>query len=1086
MSVDEFFKMPSEAAKIYIKNNGFNAFFEEDVDFLSRFLTYGWVTDRHEKLEILIDHGIDTNKLNEEYPDGYTPLATLIMDCDVESSDALSLVEHCLSLGIDVNAASVDGILPIHISAWKNNFELTNLLLKYGAKPNSKTEHGDSPLILLLSESQSRWRRSIEYKPFYMGIIYDVSDKINHIELLLKNKADIFYYNKKEYRDCLGYIFEYEEYDILKYLLSKGFLSSNDYLYKGSEEILFHRVIRTDNIEIVKLILDYQSDINFRDKIKESAIFKTTNVKIAQFLHDNGSDITYLNNEGEPFFIKDYGFRTDIFYKFAAEFVKLGGDINARSREGCSALHLIVNDLFATNRNEAIRLAISLGCDLNGQNKNGHTPLTLAISKIKNRDDVVRQIDVVKELLSAGADPNLAIDQVEGRNTSRVIVTSSLGQISTKCKATPLILAVVQGQVDVVQELLNAGADPNLADGHGRTPLMYANKVSIAKDLLKYGADIQQKDKRGKSATGHVKGKALSLLLQKGAKIKNVNKNQFLQSIQSNNIKLFLDLLNRSNGFKCKSDLFLDKISFFETCCRSNYHLFKDKFYLENQNNLSSLDKRASRNLTKLLETCDSDKQIRRVATGDDGVFAPLLQNISWPKKSPPKLPDYFFVSAHPPPILKNSGEALPSQIIETLASMMLASDCRAQVPGMQDIIEACSAQSLADFALSVFEVWFKNGSKIGGRGFLYALAYIGDDRAAAMLSKIYRSASPAAATPVLDVLASMGTNTAIAGLQAIAHLSPKAVSRELAGKVLEDVARDRGLTPDILEDLAVPDLGLDSSSRTSLDFGSREFLVTLDANLDAVLTDELGNVLKTLPKAIKTDNASKATAATAQWKEFKAALKGQANDQKKRFEQAMLLRREWDGATFMKIVVKHPLLATMVRSLVWAIAKGGVCDTAFRIDADGRCIALDGTEFSLDDEVRVTLPHPVVMGEKVEPWLQIFAENKITQPFPQLARKWFIQGPSTEKLIRDRDATKVPLGSLRGLKAKGWRFNEDGAGMFTGVYKFMDGAHASIDVEPGRSPSGVQMIKLEVSGTDPIAYSELVRDALAIPIVES
>jgi len=204
-----------------------------------------------------------------------------------------------------------------------------------------------------------------------------------------------------------------------------------------------------------------------------------------------------------------------------------------------------------------------------------------------------------------------------------------------------------------------------------------------------------------------------------------------------------------------------------------------------------------------------------------------------------------------------------------------------------------------------------------------------------------------------------------------------------------------------------------------------------------------------------------------------------------------MLSRREWLGATFKEVIAVHPLLSRMVRSLVWATLKDQAPETTFRIDAEGRYVAADGKELSLDNEARVTLPHPLLLGDKVETWLQIFAENKLTQPFPQLARKWFLEGPETENLISNKDGTKVPLGALRGLKAKGWEFEEGGAGMVWSVYKSDEGARASIDVEPGWSLSGFdhedfggdQTVKLDVSGSDPIAYSELVRDFLSLPV---
>ena len=463
------------------------------------------------------------------------------------------------------------------------------------------------------------------------------------------------------------------------------------------------------------------------------------------------------------------------------------------------------------------------------------------------------------------------------------------------------------------------------------------------------------------------------------------------------------------------------------------------------------------------------------------------------PKKMP-KLPAYFVASAHAAPKLKSSGEALPAHAVETLGRMMLVSTCHLQNSALQDVIKTCDRNSLADFALSTFDVWSRNGSKKDGIGFLHALAYLGDNRAAALLGKSYRNAPPTAATPVIEVLAAMGSNTAIAGLQAIARSSSNEKSQKIAQLVLDDVATDRGLTPAMLEDLAVPDLGLDPNGKMSLDFGPRRFLVTINANFEAILTDGDGNAQKTLPKPVKADNAFKAKTATAQWKEFKTALKGQAADQKKRFEQAMLSRREWDGATFKEIVAVHPLLSKMVCTLVWATVKGKKPDTAFMIDTDGRYVTADGNELTLDDQAMVTLPHPLLLGDKGEAWLQVFAENKLTQPFPQLARKWFAEGSETEVLIRARDGRKVPLGSLRGLKAKGWDFEQGSKSHVWSVYRHMDGGRASIDVEPGWFVNGYdhddfggdQTVKLDVIGSDAIAYSELVRDFLSLPVVES
>jgi hypothetical protein len=58
-----------------------------------------------------------------------------------------------------------------------------------------------------------------------------------------------------------------------------------------------------------------------------------------------------------------------------------------------------------------------------------------------------------------------------------------------------------------VELLLGAGADPNLADHYGRTPLMRAKNLAIATVLLQSGADPNLKDNEGRTASDLASGR---------------------------------------------------------------------------------------------------------------------------------------------------------------------------------------------------------------------------------------------------------------------------------------------------------------------------------------------------------------------------------------------------------------------------------------------------------------------------------------------------------------------------------------------------------------------------------------------------
>lgn len=71
---------------------------------------------------------------------------------------------------------------------------------------------------------------------------------------------------------------------------------------------------------------------------------------------------------------------------------------------------------------------------------------------------------------------------------------------------TALAAAAIKGQVALCELLLKNGADPNLADSNGATPLVYAvqfeNKELVAL-LLQYKADKLYKDNEGKTPYDH-------------------------------------------------------------------------------------------------------------------------------------------------------------------------------------------------------------------------------------------------------------------------------------------------------------------------------------------------------------------------------------------------------------------------------------------------------------------------------------------------------------------------------------------------------------------------------------------------------
>lgn len=115
--------------------------------------------------------------------------------------------------------------------------------------------------------------------------------------------------------------------------------------------------------------------------------------------------------------------------------IKAGANVNARSNWQQTTLHTVKNA-------EIARILIKAGADVNAKTPHSDTPLHTASSA-----------ETAHIFIAAGADLN---------------ATNNEGD-------TPLYEAIQNRKVDVVEELLNAGANPNIRNRKGWTPRVLLN-----------------------------------------------------------------------------------------------------------------------------------------------------------------------------------------------------------------------------------------------------------------------------------------------------------------------------------------------------------------------------------------------------------------------------------------------------------------------------------------------------------------------------------------------------------------------------------------------------------------------------------
>ncbi len=150
-----------------------------------------------------------------------------------------------------------------------------------------------------------------------------------------------------------------------------------------------------------------------------------------------------------------------------------GAAVNGLRQPGLTPLHFAA----ANGHLAMVKLLLSKGTDPNAQTSAGVTPLDLAALKGYE--------EVGKALLDAGARPNVATSSQE--RVSKPDLSYSWGPV-----VIPLHLAASSGYEDFVKMLIAKGANVNAVDGSGRTPLSDAaagQYLQTVKTLLAAKAD---------------------------------------------------------------------------------------------------------------------------------------------------------------------------------------------------------------------------------------------------------------------------------------------------------------------------------------------------------------------------------------------------------------------------------------------------------------------------------------------------------------------------------------------------------------------------------------------------------------------
>ncbi|XP_023318874.1 uncharacterized protein LOC106659706 [Trichogramma pretiosum] len=414
------------------------------------------------------------------------------------------LVEVLMENGAELQVLNDLGQTAIHLAAKKKNWSLSNILFNYSGNENLSDNQGFTYLhAACMTSNVTVVQKFIDEGVDVNLIFFDngivktplslaIEDQDADIaKLLLNNGADLKLvddnWDKSPLR-CLKRVYEHCGYYELEPLqvIGNHFLSNlvkhttdKDELENlGDDEgfTYLHAACMYGKIEIVQKFIDQRIDLDLiwysscgTNESPLTLATKFEQVEIMKVLLKHGANpsISLLRKNVLHVFFHSFNFDSEL-----------------------------------------LELLIDYKCDVNARDHENHTPLALCLDNILNMNDMDWN-DESTELMKTGhknleillqnnADPNQVLD--DGQTCLHLVVSSSrCGPIDydTDVYLPDLYENLMYKCLEMVKVLLKYGANPNVIDNEGNSPLYLAvlqYNYHVVKVLLQHGADVQSVD----------------------------------------------------------------------------------------------------------------------------------------------------------------------------------------------------------------------------------------------------------------------------------------------------------------------------------------------------------------------------------------------------------------------------------------------------------------------------------------------------------------------------------------------------------------------------------------------------------------
>ena len=427
----------------------------------------------------------------------------------------------------DINIQKEDEWTALMLASQNGHTQVVELLLKENADVNAQKEDGWTALMIASNDGHTEV-----------------------VELLLKDNADVNTQNEEGWT-ALMIASQNGHTQVVELLLKKN---ADVNIQKEDEWTALMLASQNGHTQVVELLLKENADVNAQNEEGQTALMIASNdgyTEVVELLLKDNADVNTQNEEGwTALMIASQNGHTQVVELLLKE----NADVNIQEKNGWTALMMASQN----GHTQVVELLLKGNANVNDQNEEGLTALMKAIGNehlevvecllqskadphivmcfegieitafvtaaiIGNRDIVEVLIDKSElapfeiektvVLLCYGGDPTL-ITFLSNKlphltNDQRELLDScvngDLGAVIMKTLdspdtplvlgLTPLMIASSYGHDDIVDALIQAGADVNKQESYyGFTPLFFAvqggRSTSIVEMLLKNGANL--------------------------------------------------------------------------------------------------------------------------------------------------------------------------------------------------------------------------------------------------------------------------------------------------------------------------------------------------------------------------------------------------------------------------------------------------------------------------------------------------------------------------------------------------------------------------------------------------------------------